>query len=148
MPKAAVPAPHLLVAEDDDDEFLLTKEALAGCSFPGVVHRVKNGEELLEFLVRRQGEQSASARPPLLILLDLNMPRMDGRAALKEIKSSAALHAIPVVVLTNSTAPMDIEKCYDLGANTYICKPSRFSDFVDVLKTLTRYWTQGAQLPR
>jgi CheY-like chemotaxis protein len=137
----------IVVAEDDDDEFMLTKEALDACGMEGAIHRMKDGEELMDYLVQRGRDVTVPFRRPAIILMDLNMPRKDGRTALHEIKTHADLSSIPVVVLTNSNSPSDVDKCYQLGANTYICKPCGFKEFLDVLKTVRRYWFESAKLP-
>jgi CheY-like chemotaxis protein len=112
---------------------------------PAFVH---DGEELLRYL-RREEEYSdpASSPEPGLVLLDLNMPRMDGREALAEIKSDKNLRRIPVVVLTTSRAEEDIYRTYDLGVNSFLVKPVSFNDLVDVMKSLTEYWFQIVEAP-
>ena len=108
---------------------------------------VENGEDLMDYL-RHQGKYSDTAVPrPGLILLDLNMPRKDGRTVLKEIKSDPELRQIPVVVLTTSQADEDIYKSYDLGVNSYIVKPVTFEALVDILQTLEKYWFEIVELP-
>ena len=111
------------------------------------VKRVKDGEELLEYL-RRQGAFSKSETPqPSLILLDLNMPRKDGREALREIKSDPKLRHIPVVVLTASRAEEDVVRSYEYGVNSFITKPVTFQGLVDAMKALGRYWFEVVELP-
>jgi CheY-like chemotaxis protein len=109
---------------------------------------VENGEDLLDYLKHR-GKYSppATAPRPELILLDLNMPRMDGREALREIKADAQLRRIPVVVFTTSKAGPDIDHLYDLGANSFITKPVQFEAFVSVLRVLSQYWFNTVELP-
>jgi CheY-like chemotaxis protein len=138
----------ILMADDDADDRLLAKDALAECKITGDLRFVENGEELIEYLHRRGKYIEAENAPrPGLILLDLNMPKKDGREALKEIKIDPELRTIPVVILTTSRADTDIGRIYDLGANSFIAKPVSFDSLVDVMKTLCRYWFDIVELP-
>ena len=138
----------ILMADDDADDRLLAKDALIECQLDGNLHFVENGEELLEYLQRRgKYTQLADSPRPGLILLDLNMPRKDGREALREIKADPALRKIPVVVLTTSKADTDIGRIYELGANSFISKPVSFESLVEVMKILGRYWFEIVELP-
>jgi CheY-like chemotaxis protein len=131
----------ILMAEDDDDDFFLTKKALGESRLINDLHRVRDGEELLDYLRRHGAYADAKAFPmPLVILLDLNMPRKDGREALKEIKSDPQLRKIPVIVLTTSKSEEDVVRAYDLGVNSFIRKPVSFEALVDIMKTLNHYW--------
>jgi len=144
----AFPANLILMAEDDSDDRLLVKDALAECRWEGDLRFVENGEELLDYLMRRgKYSQSAIAPRPGLILLDLNMPRKDGREALREIKTDAELRRIPVVVFTTSKADTDIGRLYDLGANSFISKPIQFDALVSVMRILGQYWFRTVELP-
>jgi len=126
----------------------LTREALLEGRIANDLRFVENGEELMDYL-RRQGKFAGTDVPrPGLILLDLNMPRKDGRTVLKEIKSDPEFRQIPVVVLTTSQADEDIYKSYDLGVNSYIVKPVTFDALVDILQTLEKYWFEIVELPR
>src|SRR3954463_90101 len=137
----------ILMADDDADDRLLAKDALAECNLVNELLFVENGEELLDFLHRR-GKFSGSTIPrPGLILLDLNMPRKDGREALREIKLDPELRKIPVVVLTTSKADTDISKIYELGANSFISKPVTFDSLVNVMKIISSYWLGVVELP-
>jgi CheY-like chemotaxis protein len=138
----------ILMADDDADDRLLAKDALAECKMQGEFRYVEDGEELLNYLHHR-GKYSgeANAPTPNLILLDLNMPKKDGREALREIKSTPELRKIPVVVLTTSTAHTDIAKAYDLGANSFISKPVAFDSLVSVMAALSHYWLEIVNLP-
>ena len=137
----------LLMAEDDSDDRLLVKDALSECSWHADLRFVSNGEELLDYLLRRGEFVNSDAPRPGLILLDLNMPRKDGREVLREIKQHAELRRIPVVVLTTSRADTDIESIYALGANSFISKPVQFEQLVNLMKLLAQYWFKTVQLP-
>lgn len=138
----------ILMAEDDADDRLLVKDALSECASEADLRFVENGEELLDYLAHR-GKYGANdhAPRPRLIILDLNMPRKDGREALREIKSNEALRSIPVVVLTTSGADTDIDAIYQLGANSFICKPVQFDQLVNLMRLLGQYWFNTVQLP-
>jgi CheY-like chemotaxis protein len=138
----------ILIADDDDDDRILARDALAESRLANDLRFVCDGEELLEYL-RRTGpytDPQLSPRPGL-ILLDLNMPRMDGREALREIKADPDLRSIPVVVLTTSKAEEDIYKTYDLGVNSFISKPVTFEGLVEIMHGLRRYWFEIVELP-
>lgn len=138
----------ILMADDDADDRRLTQEALEEGRLINEVLFVENGEELMDYLHKRgKFAPPAEAPRPGLILLDLNMPRKDGRTVLKEIKSDPDLRQIPVVVLTTSKADEDIYKSYDLGVNSYIVKPVTFEALVDILQTLEKYWFEIVELP-
>ena len=139
----------ILMADDDEDDYMLAREALLESRLTNELHFVRDGEELMDYLYRRgkYAQKSNSPRPGL-ILLDLNMPKKDGREALTEIKSDPNLRQIPVVVLTTSKAQDDIYEIYDLGANSFITKPVTFSSLVEVMKTLGKYWFEIVELPQ
>jgi CheY-like chemotaxis protein len=137
----------ILMADDDDDDRRLTREALLEGRLANDLRFVENGEELMDYLRRRGKYADAEVPRPGLILLDLNMPRKDGRTVLKEIKGDPELRQIPVVVLTTSQADEDIFKSYDLGVNSYIIKPVTFEALVDILQTLEKYWFEIVELP-
>ena len=138
----------ILMADDDEDDRLMTKEALDEAKLVNDFQTVEDGEELLNYLYQR-GEYAdpASCPRPGLILLDLNMPKKDGREALQEIKADPELRGIPVVVLTTSKEEGDIFGTYDLGANSFITKPVSFEGLVEAMRSLTHYWFQIAKLP-
>ncbi len=138
---------HILMADDDPDDREFTRQALIASRVANEIHFVEDGRQLLDYL-RGRGPYTApgSAPRPGIILLDLNMPRMDGREALKEIKADPGLRQIPVVVLTTSRAEEDILRSYDLGANSFITKPVTFEGLVDVMGELGRYWFQLVEL--
>lgn len=138
----------ILMADDDADDRLLAKDALAECKLPCELQFVENGEELIDYLKRRgKFEQPGESPRPGLILLDLNMPKKDGREALKEIKSDPEFRKIPVVVLTTSKADTDIGRIYELGANSFISKPVSFDSLVEVMRSLSHYWFEIVELP-
>jgi CheY-like chemotaxis protein len=138
----------ILLADDDPDDRQLTRDAFAENRLVNMLHTVEDGEELMEYL-RRQGRYADQKNSPLpgLILLDLNMPRKDGREALKEIKADPELRRIPIVVLTTSKAEEDILRTYDLGVNSYVTKPVTFKSLVELIKALGRYWFEVVELP-
>jgi CheY-like chemotaxis protein len=138
----------ILIAEDDEEDRQLIKEALATSRLVNDVRFVEDGEELLDYLYRRgkYGEPESAPRPGL-ILLDLNMPKKDGREVLQELKADPALRALPVVVLTTSDAEEDIQHCYELGASSYITKPVRFAGLLKAMQALTQYWLAVVELP-
>jgi CheY-like chemotaxis protein len=136
------------MADDDPDDRMLTRDAWEENRLANELHFVADGEELIDYLHRRgQYHRLATARLPGLILLDLNMPRKDGREALQEIKADPKLRRIPIVVLTTSKAEEDILRTYDLGANSFITKPVTFEGLVETVRTLARYWLQIVELP-
>lgn len=137
----------ILMADDDDDDFILTQKALKESKLLNTLVRVKDGEELLDYLLKRNEYIEAETMRPGVILLDLNMPRKDGREALKEIKSNPTLSDIPVVVFTTSKAEEDIYRSYQLGVNSFITKPVTFENLLKVVKTLGKYWFEIVELP-
>jgi two-component system, response regulator len=138
----------ILMADDDVDDRLMVREALMENRIVNELREVGDGEELLHFL-RREGSFGAEEAPPRpdLILLDLNMPRKDGREALHEIKSDPDLRLIPIVVLTTSKAEEDIIRSYELGVNSFVTKPVSFSALVDIMSAIGKYWFEIVELP-
>ena len=138
----------ILIADDDAEDRMLLKEALEENRLKNSLQFVENGEQLKDYLHHR-GKFSAKEKyqAPGLILLDLNMPKKDGREALKEIKADPHLRLIPVVVLTTSKAEEDILKTYDLGVSSFITKPVTFTSLVGMMKTLSDYWFEIVELP-
>jgi two-component system response regulator len=138
----------ILMADDDVDDQMLAKEALQESRVLNELYFVSNGVELLAYL---RGEGKFSDRVvypfPSIVLLDLNMPKMDGREALAAIKKDKNIRAIPVVILTTSKAEEDMFKSYDLGAASYITKPVTFEALVELMKALGRYWVEFVELP-
>jgi CheY-like chemotaxis protein len=138
----------ILMADDDDDDFLLTQKALKQSKLLNTLHRVKDGEELMDYLHQSGEYTDKVANPrPGVILLDLNMPKKDGREALREIKSDEKLRDIPVVVFTTSKAEEDIYRSYQLGVNSFITKPVTFDGLIKVMQALGRYWFEIVELP-
>jgi CheY-like chemotaxis protein len=138
----------ILLADDDADDRQLAREALAESRLINTLHEVEDGEQLMDYLFRR-GEYSdprASPRPGL-ILLDLSMPKKNGREALADIKGDPELRQIPVIVMTTSRADEDICRSYDLGASSYVTKPVSFVGLVEVMRGLARYWFEIVELP-
>ncbi len=136
---------RLLMAEDDPEDQMLVRKAFAHAHLANELMIVNNGEELMDYLLRRSPYEMAHR--PDLILLDLNMPRKDGREALREIKADPVLRAIPVVVLTTSSADEDILRSYDLGVNSYVQKPVTFPKLVELVTELGNYWFKIVKLP-
>lgn len=138
----------ILMADDDADDRLMTREAFAESRLANDLRFVEDGEELLDYLKRRGKYADPVSSPrPGLILLDLNMPRKDGREALREIKADPQLKRIRVVVLTTSQAEEDIYRTYELSAASYITKPVTFEGLIEVMKTLGKYWLEIVELP-
>jgi CheY-like chemotaxis protein len=138
----------ILLAEDDPDDQYLINEALEENRLNTRMYVVEDGEDLLDYLNRRGKYQDSEKWPmPNLILLDLNMPRKDGREALREIKADPKLRHIPIVALTTSQADDDIARTYDSGISGYITKPPSFTGLRDVMKAVDLYWIQTTRLP-
>ncbi len=138
----------ILMADDDGEDCTLVGEALREIAAPYTLRFVHNGEELFDYL-RHQGEYEHTRDAPLpdLILLDLRMPRKDGRETLRELKADPLWRNIPVVALTTSTARDDVRLCYDMGVNAYVTKPATYRELVRILGAVTRYWFEVAELP-
>ena len=138
----------ILMADDDEDDCMMTKEAMQEARLSNDLRFVADGEQLMDYLHRRGKYAGSDDSPrPGLILLDLNMPKKDGREALREIKADPQLRQIPIVVLTTSKAEEDVYRTYDLGVNSYIMKPLSFDELVNIVKTLTKYWFEIVRLP-
>jgi CheY-like chemotaxis protein len=138
----------ILMADDDPDDRQLTREAFEEAKLANDLRFVEDGVELLDYLHRRGKYADPADSPrPGIILLDLNMPRKDGREALQELKQDARFRAIRVIILTTSKAEEDILRTYNLSAASYITKPVTFESLVDVVKTLGKYWLEIVELP-
>lgn len=138
----------ILIADDDADDRMLTKEAFEENHVINPIHFVNDGEELMAYLLKKGKYADKEIYPqPGMILLDLNMPRKDGREALAEIKSHPELRRIPVIVLTTSKAEEDVIRSYNLGVNCFITKPVTFNSLVEVTRMLGKYWFEIVELP-
>jgi CheY-like chemotaxis protein len=139
----------ILMADDDEEDCELTREALQSARVRNDLRFVSDGQELVDYLRRagRYADPTVPAPRPGIILLDLNMPKKDGREALAEIKRDRALRRIPIVVLTTSRDEQDVLRTYDLGVSSFITKPVTFADLVDVMNAWTRYWFEIVELP-
>jgi CheY-like chemotaxis protein len=147
MTRAAKPI-TILMADDDPDDRQMTREAFEESRLANDLRFVEDGVELMDYLCRRNQYSDPDSSPrPGLILLDLNMPKKDGRQALSEIKAHPNLRNIRVVVMTTSKAEEDILRTYDLGASSYVTKPVTFTALVDVITTMGRYWLEIVELP-
>lgn len=139
----------MLIVEDNDDDYFATMRAFGKANLANPVRRCTNGDQALDYLFQR-GEFSApdAAPRPGIILLDLNLPGVDGREVLRTIKENRELRKIPVVVLTTSHSELDIEECYAAGANSYVQKPVNFEGFILAIARLSDYWLNVAILPK
>jgi CheY-like chemotaxis protein len=147
MPREKL-SPIILIAEDDEDDYLLVRDAFLEYCQENDLRWVRDGEELMDYLLCRGDYADPRSAPwPGIILLDLNMPKKDGREALREIKAHHELRRIPVVVLTTSNADADVQVAYDMGVNSFIRKPSRYGEFVDVMRVFEKYWHDMVKLP-
>jgi CheY-like chemotaxis protein len=148
MPSRDGSGARLVLADDDPDDRLFMQRALEENGIADELCTVEDGVELLE-LLRREGRYAGREGPlPGLILLDLNMPRMGGRAVLREVKSDPDLRRIPVVVLTTSDAEQDVIDSYDLGAGAFVTKPVTFDELVETLRRVGDFWLEAACLPQ
>jgi chemotaxis family two-component system response regulator Rcp1 len=141
-----VPTAEILLVDDNPADLDLTIDALAQSKWPSHVSTVWDGVEAMNFL-RRKGKYAAAARPNL-VLLDLNLPQKDGRFVLSDVKKDPSLRKIPVVIFSTSQAPLDIERCYELGANSYVSKPPNLRDWMAAVILLKEFWIGCACLPR
>jgi two-component system response regulator len=138
----------LLIVDDDEDDFFIMNKALSKSGFNCEIERLTDGKELLEYLACDTSAMDGKiCERPVMILMDLNMPRMDGREALKKIKEDTRLRDIPVIIFTTSNSEQDIQNCYKLGANSYIQKPADFNTLVNCFTILGTYWFQTVDLP-
>jgi len=137
---------HILLVEDNPGDVRLTREALRGARVANDLQVVGDGEEAIEYL-RRRGRHRDAPRPDI-VLLDLNLPRLDGREVLADIKSDPDLAKIPIIILTSSSAERDIHTAYELHANCYISKPVDFTEFIEAVRSLEGFWLRIVRLPR
>jgi len=138
-------AMNVLLVEDNPADVFLTEAAFEEAGFCGTLHVARDGEEALQF-VRGEGSFQQARRPDL-ILLDLNLPRLDGFEVLRALKWDDAYRSIPIVVLTTSNAPADIRRAYELHANSYTTKPATLPEFVAFVQSLEQYWARTVRLP-
>jgi CheY-like chemotaxis protein len=137
----------ILMADDDEDDRELTRDALQDARMVDEMNFVTDGQDLIDYLRHVGPYAKGSAPRPSIILLDLNMPRKDGREALAEIKADESLRRIPVVVLTVSTDEQDVQRAYDLGATSFITKPVTPGKLAEVMQAIAEYWSQVVELP-
>lgn len=140
----------ILIVDDSEDDYDATKRALTkGTNLKNPIHRCEDGQEALDYLFQRGRYADPEAAPrPGIILLDLNMPGVDGRMVLDEIKHAPELKSIPTIVMTNSGDERDINTCYEIGANTYVKKPLNWTGFLEAMTRLKEYWFEIAVLPK
>jgi two-component system, response regulator len=149
MPSPIATPVTILMADDDEDDRILTANALKASRLVNDMRFVVDGQDLMEYL-RAEGAYAPGGRPsprPGLILLDLNMPKKDGREALAEIKADPVLRQIPVVILTTSKDEEDVFRTYDLGVNSFVSKPVTFEELAEVMRALALYWFELVELP-
>ena len=138
----------ILVAEDNKYDRMILQQAFAELDVNVALYFVESGEDVLDYLYRRNGYASAAASPrPALVLMDLNMPRMNGQEALQAIRQDETLRVLPVIVLSTSDNPRQIAQAYANGVNAFMTKPGPYDDFVELLRRFGSYWLQAAQLP-
>ena len=136
----------MLLVDDSPADLDLTRDVLSNCKQRFRVNTVQDGVEAISFL-RREGSYAAAPTPDLMVL-DLNLPKKDGRTVLKELKSDPKLSKIPVIVFTTSQASSDIMRSYELGANCYLRKPGNLAEFTAVVQSMAEFWLQFASLPQ
>lgn len=137
----------IIVADDDTDDQFMLKEAFSSLNFDKEICTVENGEELLDYLNKRGKYNNSSLPVPKLILLDLNMPKIDGRQCLRLIKESKEFCKIPIIIFSTSNNPEDISQSYELGANSYIIKPYSYNELVDIIDVIKKYWFTIVKTP-
>ena len=137
----------ILLVEDSDTDAEVTSRALTACAPSMRLNRVSDGSEAMQYLLLHGENDSVVRRAPDLVLLDLNLPNIDGREVLRRIRASDSTRTIPVVVLTTSASEVDVRACYQLYANAYVVKPIDYGEFVSAMESLTRFWMQIAKLP-
>jgi CheY-like chemotaxis protein len=148
-PEAPTHPVTILLADDDEEDRELTRDALHDSHLANQVRSVVDGQDLLDYLRRegRYADPSVDAPRPGVILLDLNMPKKDGREALEEIKADPSLRRIPVIVLTTSKDEQDVLRTYDLGVSSFITKPVTFAGLVEAMRIFKRYWFEVVEIP-
>lgn len=136
----------ILIADDDSDDCYLIRLAFEDCKIDNPIVFLKNGLEVVDYM--KQHEEIIEEKSVGLIILDLNMPKMDGRETLSNLKSNPFWRKVPVIVMTTSSVNEDVDRCYDLGANSYITKPNSYEGLNDTIKTMVKLWLDYARLPR
>ena len=139
---------YILLADDNEDDLELEMRALAQYRVANEIVVVRDGADVLDFLYRRGHFTNRNPAAPLVVLLDINMPKINGLEVLEKMKGDPDLRLIPVVMLTSSREGPDVERCYDLGANAYVLKPVDFAQFADAVKTIGKFWAVLNELPR
>jgi CheY-like chemotaxis protein len=139
---------YILLADDNEDDLELEMRALAQYRVANEIVVVRDGAEALDFLYRRGAFSNRNPAAPLVVLLDINMPKINGLEVLEKMKGDPDLRAIPVVMLTSSRQGPDVERCYDLSANAYVLKPVDFAQFADAVKTIGKFWAVLNELPQ
>jgi CheY-like chemotaxis protein len=139
---------YILLADDNEDDLELETRALTQYRVANEIVIVHDGAEALDFLHRRGEFRDRNPAEPLVVLLDINMPRINGLEVLEKMKSDSRFCVIPVVMLTSSRQGPDVERCYQLGANAYVVKPVDFAQFADAVKTIGKFWAVLNELPR
>jgi CheY-like chemotaxis protein len=139
---------YVLIADDSENDLELTRRALAKSKLANEIVVVRDGAEALDFLYRRGNFSSRDQTDPMVVLLDINMPKVSGLEVLAEIKNDPRLRAIPVVMLTSSRQGPDVDACYRLNANAYVVKPVDFEQFADAVRTIGKFWAILNELPQ
>lgn len=137
----------VLVADDDTDDQFMLKEAFSSLNFDKEIRTVENGEELLDYLSKKGKYDEETLPFPKLILLDLNMPKIDGRQCLRLIKENPDYCKIPIIIFSTSNNPEDISQSYELGANSYIIKPYSYNELVEIIDIIKKYWFSVVKIP-
>ena len=135
----------ILIADDDSDDCYLIRLAFEDCKIDNPIVFLKNGLEVVDYM--KQQEEIIEEKSVGLIILDLNMPKMDGRETLSSLKSNPFWRKVPVIVMTTSNVNEDVDRCYDLGVNSYITKPNSYEALNDAIRTMVKLWLDYAQLP-
>jgi two-component system response regulator len=139
--------PFILIADDDNDDKFLLKTIFEENAFDTPLEFVSNGVELMSFLQQIESDR-ANLAYPLFILLDLNMPKMDGRQALKQIKENNNFRQIPIIIFSTTKNDIEIKRCYELGANTYVVKPANYKHLSETISSIRTYWLNVASTPQ
>lgn len=149
MNKSPVQPPIILMVEDSDEDFYATQRAFRKAGMLNELYRCVDGQEALDYLYHQGAYTKAATAPmPNLMLLDLNLPKKDGREVLKVVKGDARFQALPVIILTTSDDQTDVEQCYQYGANSYVQKPVDLDRFMTAIRRLKDYWFEVAILPK